>query len=538
MTITKRLRILLITMMLALVAVGTMGVVQMRTLAGHTAFLNANIIPSVVEIDKLAKEFAILRSMVLRHFLSDDDKQMTAFEDDIRKQKELLNKTIQHYADNLISDDTDKALILAGQAKLKEFMAMIDEPIALSRAQQVDKAKAIYEKHRPQITATTAALDEHIAYNLKLADEYANTRASETFQTGLWLLVGTILTAIAIGLYLGIGTYRQVVGALSGIKTTVGEIAETLDFTRRVDAKAQDEVGDTGRALNTLLDQVQSSLQQFRSQTDQVSDAASRLASAAKQVATGSDDQSEASASMAAAIEELTVSINHVSDRSNEANTLVTQAGAAARNGSDVIDQTLGDIRNIEAAVKDAAEIVGRLDASSAKVNAVVTVIKEVADQTNLLALNAAIEAARAGEQGRGFAVVADEVRKLAERTAQSTHEISSTMASMQSDATSAVKGMLAAVDQVNKGVEHTREAEMAVREIESGSTQTIGMVSEISEAIREQSSASAIIAQKVERIAQMSEENSAAAGTTSSTASDLNTLAAAMRQEVQKYRV
>lgn len=538
MTITKRLRILLITMMLALIAVGATGVLQMRTLAEHTAYLNINIIPSVTTINKLATEFTVLRTLVLRHILSDDDKQMATVEEDIRKQKELLNTTIQHYLDNLISDDRDKALMLAGQAKIREFMTMIDEPIALSRAQQPDKAKAAYEKHRPQITATSAAIDEHVAYNIKLAEEYANTRATETFQIGLWTLIGTISAAIAIGLYLGISTYRQVVGALSGIRTTVGEIASKLDFTRRVEAKAQDEVGDTGRALNILLDQVQSSLQQFRSQTDQVSDAASRLASAARQVATGSDDQSEASASMAAAIEELTVSISHVSDRSNEANTLVTQAGAAARNGSEVIEQTLGDIRNIEAAVKDAAEIVGRLDASSAKVNAVVTVIKEVADQTNLLALNAAIEAARAGEQGRGFAVVADEVRKLAERTAQSTHEISSTMASMQSDAASAVKGMLAAVEQVNRGVEHTREAEEAVREIESGSIQTIGMVSEISEAIREQSSASAIIAQKVERIAQMSEENSAAAGTTSSTASDLNSLAAAMRQEVQKYQV
>ena len=538
MTITNRLRILLITMMLALAAVGITGVLQLRTLASQISFINVNIIPSVIEIDKLAKEFAILRTMVLRHLLADNERHMSSLEEDIRKQKELINTSLQQYLDNLLTDDKDKALLLASQAKIKEYMALVDEPIALSRAQQADKAKAAYERFRPKIAETSAAIDEHVAYNLKVADEYANVRATATFQTGLWTLVGTISTAIAIGLYLGIGTYRQVVGALASIKTTVGEIAAKLDFTRRVDAKAQDEVGDTGRALNTLLDQVQSSLQQFRSQTDQVNDAASRLASAAQQVANGSDDQSEASASMAAAIEELTVSISHVSDRSNEANALVTQAGAAARNGSEVIDQTLGDIRNIEAAVKDAAEIVGRLDASSAKVNAVVTVIKEVADQTNLLALNAAIEAARAGEQGRGFAVVADEVRKLAERTAQSTHEISSTMASMQSDAASAVKGMLAAVDQVNKGVEHTREAELAVREIESGSTQTIGMVSEISEAIREQSSASAIIAQKVERIAQMSEENSAAAGTTSSTASDLNTLAAAMRQEVQKYRV
>ena len=149
---------------------------------------------------------------------------------------------------------------------------------------------------------------------------------------------------------------------------------------------------------------------------------------------------------MAEAIEVLTVSINHVADRANEANLLVIDAGKVAVSGATIIGQTLDDIRHIETAVKQAAEIVNRLDQASGRVNAVVTVIREVADQTNLLALNAAIEAARADEQGRGFAVVADEVRKLAERTAQSTHEIASTITTMQADAGNAVQGMLSAV--------------------------------------------------------------------------------------------
>ena len=538
MTIAKRLTILLATLMLALAAVGSAGLLQMKSLNENIKYVHENIIPSVVAIDKAANDFAIIRALVLRHILSDDDKDMAAIDAQILEVRSRLDKNLQHYLDNYITNDRDKELLLVEQKEVKQFYALIEEPLALSRAQKPDQAKELIAKARAQVAAVDKAFQEHIKFNVDLSDEYANVRADASYRSGLWTMGSIILAAIVAGLLLGMGTYRQVVGALSGIRSIVGEIASHRDFTRRVDAKGQDEVADTGRALNTLLEQVQSSFQQFRTQTEQVSDAASRLASAAHQVASGSDDQSEASASMAAAIEELTVSISHVSDRSNEASTLVVHAGAVARNGGEVIGQTLTDIRRIETAVKEAAEIVARLDAGSAKINAVVAVIKEVADQTNLLALNAAIEAARAGEQGRGFAVVADEVRKLAERTAQSTQEITSTMTTMQSDASNAVKGMMTAVDQVNKGVEHTREAEHAVREIESGSSQTIGMVNEISEAIREQSSASSIIAQKVERIAQMSEENSAAAGTTSSTASDLNNLASAMRSEIQKYRV
>ena len=537
MTIAKRLTILLSTLLAALIAVSAIAFFQMHRIGNSVQMINENVIPSLIKLDHIGVNFANLRVTVLRHILSTNEQDMASMETTIKQMRENIDKDIKEYEDTLITDDRDKELIRAVHSGISNYYTIMDTAVAASRKNEPAQATQIVTSARPQIDALARSLKDHFDYNIVLANGFSKA-ADSSISMGTWTITGIATASLALGLLIGILTYRQIIGSLNGIRSTVGDIAANRDFTQRVDAKGSDEVSSMGRALNSLLEQVQSSFQQFRAQTDQVHDAASRLASAAHQVATGSDDQSEASASMAAAIEELTVSISHVSDRSNEASSLVTHAGAAARNGSEVIDQTLGDIRNIEAAVKDAAEIVGRLDASSTRVNAVVTVIKEVADQTNLLALNAAIEAARAGEQGRGFAVVADEVRKLAERTAQSTHEISSTMASMQSDAASAVKGMLAAVEQVNKGVEHTREAEHAVREIESGSSQTIGMVNEISEAIREQSSASAIIAQKVERIAQMSEENSAAAGTTSSTASDLNSLASAMRTEVQKYRV
>jgi methyl-accepting chemotaxis protein len=209
-----------------------------------------------------------------------------------------------------------------------------------------------------------------------------------------------------------------------------------------------------------------------------------------------------------------------------------------ATDGESVVVKTVTDINAIAQSVNASAELIDQLEMQSQRISAVISVIKEVADQTNLLALNAAIEAARAGEQGRGFAVVADEVRKLAERTGRSTKEITETVQIMRNGTQAASASMRNAVDQVNASVVRASGAGDTIRSIGKGSRETVAMVSEISDAIQEQSSASNSVAQSVERIAQMAEQSTAAAHQNAETAHRLNSLAQEMRGITDQYKL
>jgi methyl-accepting chemotaxis protein len=355
----------------------------------------------------------------------------------------------------------------------------------------------------------------------------------------VWVSVVVIVVVQVVLFFLFKVILQRLVSAPADrMRRAIKEISSTGDFTRRVEVDSDDEIGQTLHSFNDLMENLQSAFRKVHDDIEKVAGSSHSLSTSSQQVASSSTSQSEAAASMAATIEEITVSIAHVSEGAREALRISRSSGNLSEQGGEIIHRTAEEMKKIADTVRETSVSIGNLGEQSTKISSIVKVIKEIADQTNLLALNAAIEAARAGEQGRGFAVVADEVRKLAERTTQSTQEVTTMIDTIQNASNAAVTGMNATVVQVDGGVVLAQQAGDAINQIKTESNEVLKTVSDISVALEEQSKATDDIAAHIEKVAQMSEQNSRAADQTADAANNLAELADDMQTTVSKFKI
>ncbi|MDO9596931.1 MAG: methyl-accepting chemotaxis protein, partial [Azoarcus sp.] len=353
-----------------------------------------------------------------------------------------------------------------------------------------------------------------------------------------WLLGSLVVFAALSGLLLGIAVLRSIKRPLDeAVGAAESVAAGSLD--RQIALTGGDnEFGRLEVALDGMRKNLRQVIGELQGASSQLSVSATQLATSADSVSSASGQQSEAASSMAASVEEVTVSINHVADSAREAARLAQEAGTQSESGGLVINEAVERMHHIASGIHQATERMGSLRDRTGEISRVVGVIRDVADQTNLLALNAAIEAARAGEQGRGFAVVADEVRKLAERTAVSTTEISQLTGAIQQSVGDVFAVMEQSAASAAGGVDVANRAGEAVGRITASARAVDDVVGDISNALREQGAATNDIARNVERIADMAEHNAGVVSQTSAAAHGLQTIATRIDEMLRRFRL
>ncbi len=349
----------------------------------------------------------------------------------------------------------------------------------------------------------------------------------------LGLVSAGLITAVLFGLL------TALTRPLTQLSRAMNELSSgDADLTRRVPIDRADELGRTAAALNAFLDRLHGMFRDVRDESQALAKGLRDVNRSTEQVAMSSRTVADTTSENAATIEEITVSSGHIADHAREADEAMLATREQSRRSAQAVSAMEAQMRNIGTTIESLAGSLGELSVRSQQVAGVVQVIREVADQTNLLALNAAIEAARAGEQGRGFAVVADEVRKLAERTGSATLEIRSTIDSMHQDTEQAVAGMTGTRHEVESGIANVAAVAREIAAIEASMEAAALRVREIAEATREQSAATTALARSVEVTSNMVTSTDDAIQTASGTIVQLDQASGRLGELVGRFKL
>ncbi|WP_426414808.1 methyl-accepting chemotaxis protein [Aestuariirhabdus sp. LZHN29] len=365
------------------------------------------------------------------------------------------------------------------------------------------------------------------------AQESANRTVSLGQTLILAICLASVVCAVAVAVWVG----RSIHMPLDRVNRILKQIASG-DLTHKLDASGRDEFGILASQVNQLVSRLHDLISQINTSSEQVSGAAGRTKRVSEDSLKAIESQREQTTQVASAVTQMGATAQEVAGSVEQSLQEVESLNGVADQSQQVILQTIGDIQQLQKSVVSSTDTIHRLNDYSIEIGSVLNVIRTIAEQTNLLALNAAIEAARAGEQGRGFAVVADEVRALASRTQESTRDIQDTVEKLQSQASQAATMMSSSSEQALNCVERTQHTEDALEAIVSGLNRIKDMSAQIATAAEEQSVVSQQVTQSVTSIADMAEMASENAQQTASQSDSLQSMVEQQNTLIRQFRI
>ena len=414
------------------------------------------------------------------------------------------------------------------------YGAMIEHPDSMTAATQQEIAALA--RDNKEMDAALEQLQHQIAKDFQAELDAVRVWSQRQRTLGIIVLLIAVLCGGGVSAMV---VERNIAAPLRQLTACFQDVAEgDGDLTKRVEIVTQDELGELARWFNEFLNKLNRIMSQVAATAEHVASASAELSSSATLQAQGAERQKDQATQVAAAMREMSCAVQQVSENCTRAAEASRRAAGTASEGGTVVEATLAQMRSIAASVAGTAKKMGELGRSSDQIGQIAGVIDDIADQTNLLALNAAIEAARAGEQGRGFAVVADEVRKLAERTTKATQEIATMIESIQVETKNAVQAMEVGSREVESGVTTTSASGVALKQIIEMSKGVGDMIAQIATSANQQSKATEEINSTVAEISSATRESSVAAEQTAKACTDLSALAFDLQKVVGQFKL
>ncbi|KAF0864847.1 HAMP domain-containing protein [Pseudomonas sp. LD120] len=495
--------------------------------------LNASALRNHLEADMMHDA---LRADVLQALSSEPGDSAAAEEvrSSLREHGEWFRKALAENARLPLAPDIREA-ISELQPVLENYIHAAESVAeqALQNPQAARLQMPAFSQSFSEVETRNAALSSKIEASTAQTrqDSEATVR-----QAAWWLIGGSLIAALALCL-LTRQLLTRVLKPLEKSVVTARAIAQG-NLTTVISVDSRDEAGQLQQALGEMQDNLRQMITTIRHESEELRGRSHSLSDTSLGIADGATEQADGATNMAAAMEQMISNIAQVAEHARNAQGIAAQSESLAGSGGQVILGVVDGMSHIAEAVNQSSQSITALGQSSEEIHSIIQVINGIAEQTNLLALNAAIEAARAGEAGRGFAVVADEVRNLAARTAQSTREITGMIERIRDTTEQAVSSMQTGVSRVNDGVHMAHQAGTSINEIRQGAQRSALMVEEISHTIGEQSKASSEVAQRVEMISQVARRNSQAMRELTQTVEQMENSVATLQTSVKRFQL
>jgi methyl-accepting chemotaxis protein len=525
-------------MVLLITVVAITAFIQISRISEQVQKLTSSNSPKVISTYEVQRSILnILRSVAM----------VVGIEDEAFRAKELAYIDTQraHYRESLaalekLENKPDgKALLEKLKQTIKRMQEVDDRLLGfVTTKQQLEADRILKTELTPLILTLAEITDEMVKVQKSHTAERAR-EADKAFFTTKVVLPTVWLAAVALAAALAYFITRSIVAPLRSMREILEDMAQGEgDLTKRLSATSKDELGEVSHSFNTFLNKLHGLIGQIAESSVRVASASSQLSSTAEQIATGAQEVVAQTTTVATASEEMAATSNEISQNCQYAAEGSQQANDAALAGAQVVKETIAVMESIAERVQSSATTVEGLGCSVEQIGEIVCTIEDIADQTNLLALNAAIEAARAGEQGRGFAVVADEVRALADRTTKATREIGDMIRSIQKGTRDAVEAMDGGVKEVKAGTEKAARSGEALEQILAQINGLTTQIHQVATAAEEQTATTAEMSGNMQEIISVVNTSSRGASETAAASAELSRESQQLQKVVSQFKL